>query len=359
MAIIPYADVIDRQFLPIDAQDVVTKVRLVIAGNTAGDIAQVHQETTEPGGAETRAYVPWPVTFEYTAPEHAIYGAERSFALPSGVNPFLPPTSPAVGEPVHVSGFSNPGSPSAIRDGDPLTYAEWTAGLGAGGVIRYGLTNAQVVGFRLTYSLEVSGAGENWPGFGTHARVWVGVRYVTPGDPLSGIVHAWGVTPSLSPVALPRDVYGVAPRAAWAAPGNGGGTIVRPYGSPTIELWVDSNTAAMQVHEFYPLILDEDLLLGIAKAQVKLPAQTPRRVTVRGHVPPDREHTIVGWPDGDFTGRVAQVQYDLGKTMIDFEQAGAPVGLPAEAMEAARERQGAIRGEIAAAGYVLKMGERQ
>lgn len=359
MATIQFADVIEHQPLPIDSQDVVTKVRLVIAGNTAGDIAEVHQETTEPGGAETRAYVPWPVVYEYEAPEHSVYQAERSFALPSGVNPFLPPTSPAVGEPVHVSGFSNPGSPSAIRDGDPLTYAEWTGGLGVGGVIRYGLDAAQVVGFRLTYSLEVSGAGENWPGFGTHARVWVGVRYVTPGDPLSGIVHAWGVTPSLSPVALPRDAYGVAPRAAWAAPGNGGGTIVRPYGSPTIELWVDSNTAAMRVHEFYPLILDEDLLLGIAKAQVKVPAQSPRRVTVRGALPPEAtEHTIVGWPEGDYTGRVARQTYREGTTIVDFEQAGAPPGVPQEAVEAERVRISRTQASISAANYDLMMGIR-
>jgi len=358
MATIPYADVIDRQLLPVDAQNVVTTVRLVVAGNVAGDIAEVHQQAETPGGAETRSYTPWPIVFEYAAPEHSLYGVTRSFALPAGLDPFLPPTSVLIAEP-SVSGFNNPGSPSAVRDGDAATSAEWTAGLGVAGNIRYGLTTREVVGFRLTYTLEVQGAGLFWPGFGNHARVWVGVRYVIAGVPSSGLVHAWAVSPSLSPVELPQDLYGVAPRAAWAAPGNGGGTIIRPYGAPVLELRVDTNTAAMSVFEFYPLILNETLLLDIAKAQVRLPAQTPTRVTVRGVIPPDRQHTITGWPGGDFTGTVAQVQYDLGKTVIDFEQAGAPVGLPAEAMEAARERQGAIRAQVAAAGYALKMGERQ
>ncbi|MFA5567612.1 MAG: hypothetical protein WC972_03090 [Trueperaceae bacterium] len=361
MATIQFADVLDHQLLPIDSQDVVTKVRLVVAGSTAGDIAEVHQKADTPGGAETRAYVPWPVTFEYEAPEHAVYGAERSFALPAGVNPFLPPTSPAVGEPNVVSGFSNPGAPSAIRDGDPLTYAEWTAGLGVAGRLSYGLkANVQVVGFRLTYSLEVSGEGLLWPGFGTHARVWVGIRYHTAGDPGSGLVEAWAVSPSLSPVEIARDLYGVAPPAAWAAPGNGGGTILRSYGSPVLQLRVDTNTAAMRVHEFYPLILDEDLLLGIAKAQVKVPAQSPRRVTVRGSLPPEAtEHTITGWPGGDYTGQVARQTYREGTTVVDFEQAGAPPGVAQEAIEAERVRAARTRQVVETAGYALKMGERQ
>src|SRR5690606_20363806 len=115
------------------------------------------------------------------------------------------------------------------------------------------------------------------------------------------------------------------------------------------------NAEACQLFEFYPLILNTALLEEIAKSNIRLPAERPQRVTVRGYVPPDREHTIVGWPGGDYTGTVAQVQYELGRTVIDFEQAGAPVGLPAEAIEAARERRVAIDRAVQDAAYPVRM----
>src|SRR5690606_35628409 len=114
-----------------------------------------------------------------------------------------------------------------------------------------------------------------------------------------------------------------------------------------------------RVTDFYPLILNEALLEEIAKSNVRLPAEKPQRVTVKGYVAPDREHTIVGWPGGDYTATVAQHQYELGRTVIDLEQAGSPVGLDADAIETARFQDARVASAIASAGYSLKMGERQ
>lgn len=359
MAVIQYSRVIDRQLLPVDAQDVVTRVRLVVAGDVAGDIAEVHQATSAPDGGETRPYAPIPIVHEYTAPEHSVYNATRAFALPSGVNPFLPPTAPEIPEPT-VSGFDNPGSPSVVRDGDPLTSADWLLGVGSTGFITYGsVAGHRMHGFRLMYTLQQDGVGGVYPGLGTHVRVRVGDRFAVGGDPDSGTVRAFAVSPALTPVELPTELYGVAPEASFTALGNRNGTVVVPFGATAVELRVDMNVSAMQVIHFYPLMLDEVLLEDIARAQIRLPAQLPQRVTVRGYVSPDREHTIVGWPGGDYTGVVAQHQYELGRTIIDFEQAGSPAGLPAEAIEAARERKQAIDGTVAVANYNLMMGSRR
>src|SRR5690606_39112832 len=109
--------------------------------------------------------------------------------------------------------------------------------------------------------------------------------------------------------------------------------------------------ASSRVTHFYPLILNEALLEENAKANIRLPAQLPQRVTVRGYVAPDREHTIQGWPGGDYTGVVAQHQYELGRTVIDFEESGPPLGVPAEAVEAERVRVARTAASIDRAAY--------
>src|SRR5690606_9544589 len=97
--------------LPVDAQDVVTKVTLVVAGNRAGaDPGMlIAYNTDDPLTIETVTYCPWPITFEYEAPEHATLGCARAFALPEGVDPFLPPDDDGVPEPDTVINFVNPG----------------------------------------------------------------------------------------------------------------------------------------------------------------------------------------------------------------------------------------------------------
>lgn len=356
MAIISYGDVIDRQLLPVDAQDIVTKVRLVIAGDLAGEspAQNVFRRPLDGGGTEMLQHVSAPITYVWEAPEHSVYGAERSFALPSGVNPFLSPTDPLIDEPSVVD-MSNPGIPSAVRDGDPSTYAENIGG--AGGWITYTLDGPSrliLAGFRLQYSF----VGGPWPNVPYPAWVRLTRMYLRDGpgyssDPL----YLPGPTDSLGDV---RDLYAVAPPDARATVDN---EPTVTFGDAYLRvLFQDSepaNNVAVRVHHFYPLLLNEPLLEDIARAQVRLPGVLPQRITVRGVIPPDREHTITGWPGGDYTGVVAQHQYELGRTIIDFEQAGAPVGLPAEAMEAARERKQAIGDTVAVANYNLMMGSRR
>lgn len=351
MATIPYVSIIHSERLPIDAQDIVTKARIVVAGNRAG----VEPRRVTARTDESVTYVPWPIVVSYEAPEHAALGAERSFSLPEGVNPFLAPTDPLIPEPVLVDGMSNPGSPSAIRDGDPITYAEFTASPGDTATLSYvGVEDA--CGFLLRYSLATSGSSVFSNELKTHVTLQL-VPHPSFETVRYGFV-SFGSHDQLPDADDPAEVYMVAPPLAQVAPENSPPVPITSFVG-NCSLRVFDNTVECLVYHFYPLVLNRPLLEGIAQAQIRLPALNPQRITVAGYVAPDRSHTITGWPGGDFTGVVAQHQYELGRTVIDFEQAGAPAGLPAEAIEAARERTVAVNTAVSSAGYSVKMGQRQ
>jgi hypothetical protein len=342
VASIPIADVLDIERLPIDAQDVITRVRLVIAGTHAGrEPHESHAVATDDHPDPEVGFVRYfadPVVFEYEAPEHATYGCTRSLALPEGFNPFLPPDSELIADPIGA----NMADPAAVRDGDPTTFATPTQ---AGGSLEYE-SSPLYVGVKVRFKADVapdrleiivtSGKAARFEGdTSTPVQVWG--RYALEAQEMDD----WYLI--LPPDARNRSVN---------TPGALNST---PFGASLLT----PAEGSIEIYEFWPLALNEALLLDVAKANVRLPASNPQRITVRGYVAPDRSHTIVGWPGGDYTASVAQHQYDLGRTVIDFEQAGAPVGLPAEAIESARERKAAIDREVATASYSLRMGERQ
>ena len=352
MAIIPYSTVQNIERLPIDAQDVVTRVRLVIAGNIGGTWESEFIRTVDDwnllGSDNTGNNVdpfPLPMVYQYEAPEHSALGAERSFALPEGTNPFLPPEHANVGDPSIVSNFTNPG---AIRDGDPLTYAENSGSGTYGAQISY-QTLRPSCGYKLRYSLTGIPLGQSLGALHRH-------RSASPTTVRTIANRKLWSYPETGGSDTATDVYAITLHDARGEDENLGDGWQR-VSDYTISMSTDGG-AQLRIYAYYPLILNEPLLERIAKSNVRLPAANPSRVTVTGIIAPNREHTITGWPGGDFTGKVAQQQYELGRTVIDFEQAGAPTGLPAEAVEAARERSVAVRSEIQRAGYSLKMGER-
>ncbi len=358
MASIAIADVINTERLPIDAQDIVTKVRLVIAGNVAGPREPYNTRTVDdftrlgtPDTGHTVTAFPLPAVYEYESSEHATYGVTRSFALPEGVEPFLPPDDASINEPTLVSNFTNPGTPSAIRDGDPATYAELSGAGSFTGQITYNAP-ATAIGWCIRYSLVT-------PSFTAPSFRYVMAlqRHFSAGPVIHTLVQRDYQLISTDSITSPVDLYAVALHDARGEDENLGSGWSRSN-VYTLNIIGDGGTQA-RIHKFYPLVLNEALLEDIAKSNVRLPASNPQRVTVTGYVPPDREHTIVGWPGGDFTARVAQHQYEHERTIIDFEQAGAPVGLPNEAIEAARERTASVNAVINTAAYSLKMGERQ
>lgn len=354
MATIAYSDVLEWHPLPIDSQDVVTKVRLLIAGNRAG--AEPVEQRTSIVNEGTFDIVPEPVVYEYEAPEHATYGAVKSFALPEGVNPFLEQTDDVIPEPEAVN-ISNPGSPSAVRDGDPDTYAE---GTGAGQMIlRYMLGDTSIAhlcaGFRLRYGL--TGTYSTAIGRQVLMQHW---HYTPPPDGQQRILaHRRYEMQLTNEIDEPTEMYAISTWDARGAVENRSEDLVK-----AAVIWAEANPTsaggAWRVYEFYPLFLNEELLEGIAKAQIRLPAATPRRVVVNGILDPtDREHTITGWPGGDFTGAVARLTYEDGATVVDFEEPGAPPGVPQELLEAERVRVQRTQTVMQRTVYGLRMGERQ
>ena len=355
MATIPIADVLASERMPVDAQDVVTRVRLVIVGTWGG--------TRDPDGLRTRfgpaagfeyvTHFAVPLVYEYEAPEHSTYQCERSFQLPEGFNPFLPPDDVGISDPAAI----NMSDAAFARDGDPLTYSESTSFLQTR--LSYSLgPNALVAGLKLRYALTYSGG---IPDINRRA-LSLAYHFVPEAEPSDERVIALQryTLEATESIDQPEDLL------VYALPDARGEGV--NYPDPALARWrtlvanvigFSGNEHVLRVHEFYPLVLNEALLEDVARANIRLPAANPARVTVRGYVAPDREHTITGWPGGDFTGQVAQHQYDLGKTIVDFEQAGAPVGLPAEAIESARERASATLAAISSANYGLMMGERQ
>lgn len=347
MASIAIANVIHTERLPIDAQDVVTRVRLVVAGNRGGREPSeffVRGSDTSPEPGTIVTYFPDPIVYEYVAPEHAVYGATRSFALPEGYNPFLAPNDPLVPD---WSGVLNITDASAIKDADPETFATVTSPgdyaeilyprspLVYGAKIRYRARSTTSNVSQLTVLLNREAGYISWATYRLET-----FESVASGEEIDELY-----------AVIPHDARNRAvntPTVATSGPAE-----------QRVAIFLTETTENVRIHEFYPLILNEALLEQVARAQVRLPASVPQRVTVLGYVPPDREHTIVGWPGGDFTAPVAQHQYELGRTVIDFEQAGSPIGLPAEAIEGARERVVAVDSTVSTRGYPVKMAGRQ
>lgn len=347
MANIAYADLLNIERLPIDAQDVVSEAYLILAGNRAGrdpsTLMNFYSTGEFPTVSQAVSYVPRPLAFKWV--DNNDFRGRRSFDLPATASPFLGPDSDDVPEPTTVTTFTNPGDPSAIRDGDPTTYASTASG----GSIAY-TSISKAVGFKIMYTAAQAG------------------RAAIVLHPAVEPVTTWGIY-TLPAASTPAEVTAILLLDARTARENleSPGTPVNPSppygvleGAPTrSHISVQFDAGAVQVFEFYPLIPDEARLAAIAASNISLPAEKPQRITVRGYVAPDREHTITGWPGGDYTATVAQHQYELGRTVIDFEQAGSPVGLPAEALEAARERRVAIDRAVSEAAYPVRMGERQ
>lgn len=370
MASILMADVLEHQLLPVDAQDVVTRVRLVVAGQEAGidpwgtHYCQMIQDLdSDPNTGEVPIgdvqYYPDPVTFVYEAPEHAIYGVERSFGLPSGVNPFLPPEHPDVPEPTwDPASINNPGLPSVVRDGDPLTYATIVDPNSPGNSLIQYAWDSRFVG----WAAHVEGVAPAFA-FNTNANtgaevIWEEHRVVETNQ-TAVLTWAWYALPtgqgSWQYSVFPGDARG---NVSNGADGRHWSKVIMQI--PVMQPRDPVPQPNAKIYAFYPLILNEALLEEIARAQIRLPAQAPRRVTVRGALPPtDTSHTIVGWPGGDYTGVVARQTYREGVTVVDFEQAGAPPGVPQELLEAERVRTTRTQAAIANANYNLMMGSRR
>lgn len=347
-----FSRVLDYERLPIDSQDVVTQARIVIAGNLSDPTVGMHSIVTPPfpdsRASPELAYFPAPIARAFTAPEHVTLQAQRSFALPAGVNPFLP-RGEFIGESVTSVEFTGP--VGALTDGSSSTHMSANTAIVSPPEIAWSFgNNREIVGFRLIYSMTLDSESGRLP---FRVLVWVGSSFVMFGAPPTTYSINQYAEVVLEPSPEPREVIFVAPKNRH--PGHPGG----PGKALILTSLGYGGYESFRVFEFYPLVIDEPLVADIAAAQNRLPASHPRRVTVKGLLPPHaRAHTVVGWPGGDFTGRVARQTYRDGATIVDFEQAGAPLGVPQEAVEVERIRANRTRELVRSASYPTLVGRR-
>jgi len=365
MATIAYADTLEHTPLPIDAQDIVTRARIVIAGVRAGRDPNILNVLSDDRGGSTGAfthvsYLAAPIVHEGVDALDSAYHATRSFALPDGVAPFLDPTDTAIPEPTSY-GMSNPGSPSAVRDGDGTTYAQ-NDGTGDTIELRYwtGVSpTVQFVGFKIKYAANTQASILPVTGFKGHIAVAMTIKRATAlTSPIYTVTGYYGCED-----AETNEFYALLPFDARGLAENQGSPSADDTLITEIDLYsLPGSLAAagdLKVYEFYPLVLDTALLDGIAAQNLRLPASAPQRVTVRGYVAPDKTHTITGWPGGDYTGAVAKQTYGGGETIIDFEQKGAAGGTPQENAQVANYQAQSTRAKIATAAYPVTLGQRQ
>lgn len=339
MASIPFSDVVEWEPLPIDAQDIVTQARIVVAGEYQGNPAseEVAEVTTGAGATEYGEIYPWPVTHVRAHASHSTYQQARAVKLPPNYNPFLPETVGTLAENVSNVNITDP---TNAYDGDPDTFA----------------TNASAsYSLTLTYS-DVSGH--------TFAGLCYGVRlrYELTGGPYGIDDHYLLCVAAPELAATPRTsdgytaryrlrigetnegpvtVYMIAPFDARAAAVNladsgelNGYSFLAQLGG------VASTGGDLKVYSMHGLVLDTERLDALGDASLIVPAATPKRVRVGYHVPMDDEHTFTGWPGGDLTSAVAQQSYQGGETLIELERVARSLGLSAlERAEAERVRR--------------------
>jgi hypothetical protein len=363
---IPFTSDIAWVPLPIDSQDLVTKVRLVVAGEPAGWESQWIQSTIVRSDAVTvETYRPRPVTFEYADAANATYGAERSFGVSPRSNPFLRPGATGMPSPSSVR-VNDPGN---VIDGDPETFATPTGAGGAGtpGIFYGNGVDQQyrAVGFVLMYSGAVELGSLQYPFFtpGVNAK-WRSTA-VENGD-REEVYGYWPLVNETETHFSQRSA--ILPDDARFDPvndGHGSSAPLARVADLSLQLPDDSTYTNLQVYHFYPLIPDLDLLERAAKQLIRLPHTSPKRVTVPYVVPAEASHTLVGWPGGDLTAAVARTQWIDGTTVIDFEAPGAPLTIDAdgaitlvtaEAVEAERVRRNHAAEELRRGTYKLLMG---
>src|SRR5690606_35115303 len=145
----------------------------------------------------------------------ATHGAQRSFALPEGVDPFLAPPDVSIPGPTVIN-FSNPGSPSAVRDGDPLTYASYEGQSQA--TLTYSFTAASpvCVGFLARYGLTGGGGNPD-----LNRRIYVQQRHFDGVDPVLNSQHRYTL-PLTSVLDDVKELYAVTQWDARGAAVNSG-----------------------------------------------------------------------------------------------------------------------------------------
>ena len=342
---------VDFTLRPISAEELTTKVNLVIAGSPSGRVPEYedhyHNDPTlyDSGvGAESSRlmfdYVPVPVVFTAEHPLHSVFRAERSFALPEGLAPFLEPADAAAVTGVSLSNpsgnwvdtqemHSNNSATSAFTDEATWPTLQWSYLAGGDNPI----DGQAIVGFRLVYSAEFASAAfaSPDPRLRPHARVRQlvvspatpngPVSTFSPGDDYASVADNYYALTSTQGDAERGAVglYGITPFPAHFHNLNRSpGTFVNSC-YVTISIGATNAVGRSRLYHFYPLVLNAALLQEVAESNFKVPRSMSGDVVVRGYSPPVPVVEILNLfgeavgspPSVDMVESVETVQYQL------------------------------------------------
>jgi len=384
MIVIDYENVVHED-LPIDAQQVVTGVNLVVAGDIAGEKPKVISDgSARYTGGEVQSYIPLPAVHEHRDPLHDEYNFFKTVKLADYFDPFLPaPEVLGTGATLQMSGDNfQPGDGTQIMDGDDETFIENKFGWdennrpdNVGVIYTYPKDSEfarKVIGWRLVYSAKFAPTDQLF--FGNIQRRTVRMTHERLGEVGTGDVV---ISPTYDKTAI-RDIddTGEDVRDMYAVflPQIHMDKVNVPEGMDPIHwtpwkttlylsILADEMTSPgdLKTYHFYPLVLNEPKLEAIAQAEIVLPAVRPGRLYVKGYVAPDSAVTVQGFPGGNIVAATKSFEYmhtrDEGlMTIISLEQdsimSEADYGQRRRAIDEMMNRK------ISREGYSVLMGER-
>jgi hypothetical protein len=356
---INFDDIIEFQPLPVDATDPFDAVEVIIAPSLVGNIDPQHI-LVKRGTAPFEDYLAAPVTYTHRDRTPAYYFRAIEY---TGKWPFIP-IDEVSGYYDDVLSLGVTGAANAIDD-DPDTGAinSGTGPMQFGYAFDSGHNTGRVFGFAIAYQL-LDKLYPTASGATTRNPVNVQISYATE-DYMTVGVYPLPVTTNILPTSTPGIIvsgpdedqrigiyYALLPPDAFMYEENGGPGVWATQ--ITAEAYGFMAASDFYAVEFYPLVLSSTRLSSFAKPFIRMPKTHPLKITVPYIVTPEAEHTIVGYPGGDYTAVAERHQHIDGNTSIYFEEPGTH-----EEVKGERAVRGIIERELARAGYNLMMASRR
>jgi hypothetical protein len=321
------SELLDFVYRPTDAENIATKVTLVIAGSPAGreaELAQFYDFAPPPSGRYQYTFTAYeyaarPITYSFEHPLHEVYQAEKVLALPEGVSPFMAPSVAAeyvfthggepIGNPNDWFYANNVTNAANVYDDDPTTFA--VIPQNTAGWIRWRfhlvdwdnepLNDRLLYGIRAVYSGAFSQSGFGMP---TDPHVMY--------EDLSGTLEApnsvfssdndtgsvlrayWALrsTP-IGEDGADEDsfdsMYAVLPPSAQFDNVNREAPFITNASKQLAIMRISSaqnQQGDARIYYFYPLVLDAEYLNEVCIANLDLPSMTPGEAVLKGYHAP-------------------------------------------------------------------------
>lgn len=334
MATIDQGLVVTVKSLPVDAQAVVSQHRNVLFGEVSGTRTPNLMNAALGTTPDFVDYQPLPITHVVTHADHSIYNATQIEPLEDGLDPFLFCADidfTKTGE--VLTNFTG----TAHRDGDPATGMNPDVLTAGPTSIHYDhasdIYRDLCFGFVLRYKAEWKSAPTPiWEFVGSPGYVNLWLFTNNAGSVNQAQLNGYWAIPY---TVDPTTIIGIMPPGHYFDPINAPDPIAPASGVVNwhldaafkAEAGTLASPADLEIYEFMPLIKNVPLLDGIGNRGIRIPAQTPKQITVRGYVPPEKSHTFPGWPGGSIDVDVSRQHQSATECVIDVEQAG-PTPLP-------------------------------